>query len=337
MHFDFIARRSWLYGISIGFILFSLAAPFLLPLRFGIDLTGGTLSEYTYSGQINIDTVNTTVKDALSSKKELHINTINAYRIAGVNQFVVEVGYNKWLSDADLEKIKMESRVLVTEALKKSFPNENIGEPSRYVNIGESFWKHVKERWIQTLILVVLSISCYIAYAFRGTLAGISSFSFGLVTAMSLFHDVIITMGLYLLMSSFFPEFTIDTFFITAILTVLGYSINDTIVVMDRIRSILRDRVQMKKWENLHSLINRSVNETMTRSIYTSSTVLIVLVVLFFFGPETLRGFMLAMIFGAVIGTYSSIAIAAPMLYDMVRSRESDILTYRDPKKSEEF
>ncbi|MFO0764167.1 MAG: protein translocase subunit SecF [Candidatus Gracilibacteria bacterium] len=337
MHFDFIARRSWLYGISIGLTLFSLAAPFLFSPRFGIDLTGGTLSEYSYSGQINIETVNTTVKDALNSKTEFHINTINAYRIAGASQFVVEVGYNKGLNDGELEKIKQESKILVTDALKKSFPNENIGEPSRYVNIGESFGKHVKERGIQTLILVVLSISCYIAYAFRGTLAGISSFSFGVVTAASLFHDVIITAGLYLLVSSFFPEFTIDTFFITAILTVLGYSINDTIVVMDRIRSILRERVKMKKGEDLHTLINRSVHETLTRSIYTSTTVVIVLVVLFFFGPETLRGFMLAMIFGAVIGTYSSIAIAAPMLYDMVRSRESDILTYRDPKKSEEF
>ncbi len=79
------------------------------------------------------------------------------------------------------------------------------------------------------------------------------------------------------------------------------------------------------------------MNETLTRSIYTSATVIIVLVILFFFGPETLRGFMLAMIFGAVVGTYSSIAIAAPMLYDIIRSRENEILAYRDPNKSEEF
>ena len=79
------------------------------------------------------------------------------------------------------------------------------------------------------------------------------------------------------------------------------------------------------------------MNETLTRSIYTSATVIIVLVILFFFGPETLRGFMLAMIFGDFVGTYSSIAIAAPMLYDIIRSRESEILAYRDPNKSEEF
>ena len=107
------------------------------------------------------------------------------------------------------------------------------------------------------------------------------------MTAISLVHDVIIAFGLYIIASYFFPEYKIDTFFITAMLTVLGYSINDTIVVMDRIRSNLRLPENKKK--DFGVIINNSVNETMTRSLYTSFTVFIVLVAMFFFGPEPIK------------------------------------------------
>ena len=115
--------------------------------------------------------------------------------------------------------------------------------------------------------------------------------------------------------SFFFPEFKIDTFFITAMLTVLGYSINDTIVVMDRIRSNLKIPANRKK--DFGVLINDSINDTFSRSIFTSLTVFITLVALFLFGPEAIKGFVLALMFGTVIGTYSSVCIAAPLLYDI--------------------
>lgn len=186
---------------------------------------------------------------------------------------------------------------------------------TRYINVGESFGDYIKKTAYITLALVIFSISLYISYAFRGSIEGFSSFSFASVTAVSLFHDVIIAFGLYVIASYFFPEYKIDTFFITAMLTVLGYSINDTIVVMDRIRSNLRLPENKKK--DFAVIINNSVNETMTRSLYTSFTVFIVLVAMFFFGPETIKGFILALIFGTVVGTYSSVAIAAPLLYDI--------------------
>ena len=148
-----------------------------------------------------------------------------------------------------------------------------------------------------------------------------ASWPFAVVTGISLIHDVVIAFGLYVITSFFFPEFKIDTFFITAMLTVLGYSINDTIVVMDRIRSNIREH-GAKKMGGFGQLINTSIVDTLTRSIFTSMTVVIVIVVMFFFGPETLKGFMLALIFGTLVGTYSSVCIAAPLLYDISGSKK---------------
>lgn len=141
------------------------------------------------------------------------------------------------------------------------------------------------------------------------------SWPFAVVTGVSLLHDVVIAFGLYVLTSFFFPEFKIDTFFITAMLTVLGYSINDTIVVMDRIRSNLRDGALARL--SLSDLIDRSIWDTMRRSMFTSLTIVIVLVAMFLFGPESIKGFTLALIFGTLVGTYSSVCLASPLLVDL--------------------
>lgn len=146
-----------------------------------------------------------------------------------------------------------------------------------------------------------------------------ASWPFAVVTGVSLIHDVVIAFGLYVIASLFFPEFKIDTYFITAMLTVLGYSINDTIVVMDRIRSNLQDGVARKM--SFSALIDKSINDTLRRSIFTSMTVIIVLICMFFFGPGSLKGFTLALIFGGLVGTYSSICIASPLLIDITRKK----------------
>jgi len=162
-------------------------------------------------------------------------------------------------------------------------------------------------------------ISLYIQYAFRGSIAGMASWPFAFVTAVSLMHDVLVAFGLYVITSFFFPEFKIDTFFLTALLTILGYSINDTIVVMDRIRSNLHNG-ELKK-TSFSDIIDRSIHDTMRRSLLTPMTVLIVLVALFFFGPTSLKGFMLALIYGTIVGTYSSIFIASPLLVDITKKK----------------
>ena len=125
----------------------------------------------------------------------------------------------------------------------------------------------------------------------------------------------------------FFPEFKINTFFVTALLTILWYSINDTIVIFDRIRSNLKEfwGKIWKKWKTLKEIIDLSVNETLKRSIYTSLTLLFVLLTIFIFGPETIKWFILVMIFGTIVGTYSSIFVASPILYLVNRHKKLSV------------
>ena len=307
------------YGFALVLVFISLGAYFVLPLNLGIDMTGWVQAEYDYTGwQVSLDSVKTMVdevkKDIIYDTTEI-VNNTNIYKISGEDKFVVEAWFSRisGISDKDFEGLKTKFKDDITEKLS-TLSSVQV-TMSRYINVGESFGDYIKKTAYITLLLVIISISLYIAYTFRGSIEGFSSFSFAIVTAVSLFHDVLIAFGFYIIASYFFPEYKIDTFFITAMLTVLGYSINDTIVVMDRIRSNLRLPENKKK--DFGVIINNSVNETMTRSIYTSLTIFIVLVAMFFFGPETIKGFILALIFGTIVGAYSSIAIAAPLLYDI--------------------
>lgn len=318
MRFDFIKHRFSYYGVAVALFVVAVGAYVTLPLNLGIDMTGGVQAEYDYTNSLDIATVKTIVdtakKQVKSGDKEV-INNVNVYKISGENKFVVEAGFSRdaKVTDKDFEGYKTSFK----DDLSAQFAAINSSKISmtRYINVGESFGDYIKKTAYMTLVLVIVAISLYIAYAFRGSIEGFSSFSFAGVTAVSLFHDVLIAFGLYIIASHFFPEFKVDTFFITAMLTILGYSINDTIVVMDRIRSNLQLPENKKK--NFGVIINNSINDTLARSLYTSFTVFIVLVAMFFFGPESIKGFILALIFGTVVGTYSSIAVAAPLLYDI--------------------
>lgn len=319
MKIDFIKSRFMYYGFALVLLLISLGAYIILPLNLGIDMTGGVQMEYKYTqGNLDIATIKSLVdteKKTIVYKGTEAVNNVNVYKISGQDEFVIEAGFSRvhGISDQEFEafKSKFKDQVNAKFATLGSVKVEML----QYKGVGEAFGDYIKNTAYLTLALVIVAISLYIAFTFRGSIEGFSSFSFATVTAVSLIHDVVIAFGLYIIASYFFPEFKIDTFFITAMLTVLGYSINDTIVVMDRIRSNLRLPENKKK--DFGTIINNSVNETMTRSLYTSFTVFISLVALFFFGPLAIQGFILALLFGTVVGTYSSVAIAAPLLYDV--------------------
>ena len=141
-----------------------------------------------------------------------------------------------------------------------------------------------------------------------------------IITIITLFHDVFISSWFYIFTSHFLPEFKIDTFFITALLTILWYSINDTIVVFDRIRSNLKQF--WWKTKNLEEIINMSIQETMTRSIYTSLTLAFVLATIFIYWPNTIKWFTLVMIYWTIVWTFSSIFIASPLLYELNKNKK---------------
>ena len=323
MKFEVIKKRVPYLIISAMLFLFSLLAIFVAPLNLWIDMTWGTNAEYSYEN-LDIEKIKTKIKTAskniLLEKKEV-INSTNAYKVSWENILNIVIGFNSSIEEKELSKIKENFRNEVLSILQKN--DKSVIELS-YTNIWKSFWDYIKNTAILTLLIAIVWITLYVAWTFSGVVSGISSYSFALIVVVTLFHDVIISSGLYILTSNFFPEFKIDTFFITALLTILWYSINDTIVIFDRIRANLEEGARKKT--SLEDVINKSIWETLRRSIYTSLTLLFVLVTTFFFWPESISGFILVMIFGTIIGTYSSIFVASPLLYEMNKNKKLELI-----------
>jgi len=327
MKLNTIKNRKIYFAISAIFMIISAIIFFTAKLNYWIDMTGWTSAEYNYQNSINVEKaredLNNASKEITLSGAEV-INWINVYKVTWENKLTVVTWYDTNIDAKTLDKLKNEFRNKTLEILKKQ--NPTIEETS-YTNIGKSFWDYIKNTAILTLIIAIAGITLYIAWAFSAVASGISTFSFSIITILTLFHDVLIATGLYIITSLYFPEFKIDTFFITALLTILGYSINDTIVVFDRIRWNLK-KYAGKKWYNLEKIIEMSVEETLRRSIFTSLTVIFVLFTILIFGPESIWGFILAMIYGTIVGTYSSIFIASPLLYEF--NKNKDLSQYKE-------
>ncbi|MCP4523120.1 MAG: protein translocase subunit SecF [Candidatus Gracilibacteria bacterium] len=320
-----IVKNSKIYvGISAFFVLISLFLLIFGKLNLGIDMTGGIQMEYSYEKNIEIPKLKEEVKKLeteMNTELGGVINHTSVYGITGEQSLAVVVGFNNSIDAKKIDEYKEKMRSDILDVLTKS--DESITE-SQYINIGKSFGDYIKNTAFLTLGIAIIAIALYVMHAFSGAVSGISIISFAVITIITLFHDVMISTGLYILTSYHFAEFQIDTFFITALLTILGYSINDTIVVFDRIRSNLKQFAGKKgnEGKELYEIVNISISETIIRSLYTSVTLLFVLGTIFFFGPESISGFVLVMIFGTIIGTYSSIFIASPLLYLANKNRK---------------
>lgn len=200
------------------------------------------------------------------------------------------------------------------EQVKDTDPSAELGAGGanvnelRYESIGPSIGQELKKKSIWATILVMLAIMLFVAYAFRKVSYPVSSWKYGIAILISLVHDVVIIVGLFILLGYFFG-IEINTPFIAALLTVLGYSVNDSIVVLDRVRENLH-----REEGSFEDVVEKSVEQTYARSISTSVTTLLALSAVLVFGGTTIRDFVLALIFGIMIGTYSSIFLAAPAL-----------------------
>jgi len=347
-------RVIYLVISAILFIISIIAIKFF-PYNLGIDMTWWTQIEYSYKQKIDLEKYKTTVSDLTSKieyevfdkhwvkkNKEKVVNDTKIYKVSGEEKFVVVIWFNNQIftSDTvefekklktDLEEIQRDLKINITNILQKD--NSSI-ELSKYTNIWKSFWDYIKKTAFITLAIALVAISIYIAYAFSGSISGITSLSFAWVALITLLHDVIISTWLYIYVGSFLADFKIDTFFITALLTILGYSINDTIVVFDRIRENLKT-YGWKKKKDFEEIINMSVSETLTRSLYTSITVLFVLFAILFMWPETIKWFILTMIFWTIVWTYSSIFVASPLLFQINKDKKLSVYKEKvyDPDK----
>ncbi|OGZ46926.1 MAG: protein-export membrane protein SecF [Candidatus Ryanbacteria bacterium RIFCSPHIGHO2_02_FULL_45_13b] len=285
---DFIALRKIFYTISGAFVLVSGVALVVWGLPLGIDFTGGSLMELEFSGSI-------------PSQEMVH-NQLASFSLGEVQiQQTGERGIIIRMRDLDEET---HQRVLGSLRTADS----NILE-KRFVSVGPVIGGELKRRAVWALVLVLVMIIAYIAVAFRHVSHPISSWKYGVVAIIALIHDVVIPTGLFVYLGQFHGV-EINALFISALLTILGFSVHDTIVVFDRVRENLRKH----NGANFKETVNVSIRETITRSINTSLTLLFVLLTLFFFGGESTRYFSLALIVGTVVGVYSSIFIASPLL-----------------------
>ena len=181
-------------------------------------------------------------------------------------------------------------------------------EELRFEAVGPSIGKELANNARTSIIIVILSIIAYVAWAFRHVSRPVASWKYGLAAVIALVHDVIIVIGVFSVLGHFYG-IEVNSAFVAALLTVLGYSVNDTIVVFDRVRERLP-----KSTENFEGTINTSLNQTIVRSINTSLTVLFALLAIIIYGGESIRYFALALFIGIFFGTYSSIFLASPLL-----------------------
>ncbi len=278
--------KFWM-SVSLALFVAGVISLSVFGLKLGIDFQGGTLTQLAFPQPPDTAAVAEVVKGAGIEHAQI--------QSAGVQSLIIRTEpQEKAAHDAMLKALK-----------------EKFGEVTeeQYTSIGPVIGRELRSQAFLQLLLVSLGIILYIAYAFRKVTRPVSSWRFGIAAIVALLHDLFIVIGAFSILGHFWGV-EVDSLFVTAILTVLGFSVHDTIVVFDRIRENLRIRAG----QSLSEIINNSINQTLIRSLNTTLTVVFVLTALLLFGGETIRWFTAALLIGIIAGTYSSIFVASPIL-----------------------
>lgn len=278
--------------ISVALVLFSVILLFIFGLKPGIDFKGGALTEIKYK-------ISRPTQEILDKK----LATLNFGSI--LLQPTGELGYI--VKSRDLSETE-HSLLLKTLTVN----NENNLTETSFNSIGPSVGREITRKAVFAIILVSLVIICFIAFAFRKVSRPVSSWRYGLIAIVTLLHDVAIPVGIFTILSHYYGA-ELDTLFVVAVLTILGLSLSDTIVIFDRIRENLKNEPNIAM-ANFSEVVGKSLDQSYVRSICTSLTVILVLLALFFFGPISTKYFALMLTAGMFFGTYSSIFLASPLL-----------------------
>ena len=280
----FLKYKKIYFTLSGLLILASLISLILFGLKPGIDFTGGSILEIEYQEN---QPSNEEIKEALAG---------------------FDLGEIK-IQPSGEKRIILRTKDISEEVHQQVINKLEGSQELRFEAIGPVIGREMKEKTKIVAILAIFAILLYITIAFRKISKPISSWKYGIASLVALGHDVFIPLGVFAYLGHFYDvQITIPV--ITALLTVLGYSINNTVVVFDRIR----ENLITNKSAGFKEIVDKSLNQTLTRSINTSLTTLLVLFAIFFLGGETLRYFSLALILGLVCGTFSSIFLASPLL-----------------------
>ena len=313
---NFIKVRKYSYIISGVVILVMIISLATKGLSYGVDFSGGRAYVVRFDKQVTANEVRaaleTVFTDGLEvkqygSKDQKQMRIVTQYKYAddadGVTNEINEMMY-KALAPLYEQKISIEDFTTTV-----SNPYGIISAEK----VGPSIAHDIKVNSFIAVIFSLLAIGVYIAIRFK-------NWQYGMGGVVSLFHDAILTIGIFSLLYGLLPfNLTVDQSFIAAILTIIGYSINDTVVIFDRIRENMMLYPRRSRSEN----INHAINSTLARTINTAGSTCVVLIAIFIFGGEVIRGFVFALLFGVVVGTYSSVFIATPVAYDMMKRKDS--------------
>lgn len=321
MNVDFLGKRKVSYMVSGLLIIISIGSFFVNGLNQGVDFVGGRTYTVRFADDVNSSDVE---KDLIATFGSAEAKTFGAS-----NQLKITTKYKV---DDEGEAIDTEIQKMMYDALRSRLPSDvsfddfTVGSNDREIGImssmkvGPTIADDIKNDSFWAVLGSLIVVFLYILLRFRKW-----QYSLGAVAAV--FHDVLIVLGIFSLAYNIMPfSMEINQAFIAAILTVIGYSLNDTVVVFDRIREFANEHTT---WP-MNKTINSALNSTLGRTLNTSLTTLLVLLAIFIFGGESLRGFMFAMIVGIIVGTYSSLFIATPVMYDSANKK-----AIRDSKKKE--
>lgn len=297
MHFQFVRYRKIFYIVSLTLTVLSVLAIGVFGLKWGIDFTGGSIWEFSYKEQAP------SVSDINAKLKELNFGEFSLQR-SGDRGFILKT---KALETAIHQDITAQLKSL-------GELDENTGS---FESIGPAIGQELQNKTQVVVFFSLLVILAYIAFSFRKISRPVKSYVYGLTSIIALVHDVLIPLGIFALLGRLWGvEVTIPI--ITAFLTVFGYSINDSVVVFDRVRENLLQRRNI----DFDLTVDESLNQTLARSFYTGFTTLLALFAVFFFGGFTLKYFSLALILGIGFGTYSSFFIATLLVVSFYRWQE---------------
>lgn len=286
-----IGRKNVFLGIAVSMVGAALVSVLLFGFRQGVDMSGGVLVKFSVAEEPPVAELENVLRTGLGAG-DVRVSRDPANGIWSA----------RYPAAAETDHAKL------AETLKEKYPS---WEELSYQTTSPSVGKELRRKSLTAIVLALLGVSLYIAFAFRKVYRPVSSWKYGIVTLITLFHDVVIPAGLLAALGKY-QGVEIDGNFVVALLVIMGFSVHDTIVVFDRIRENLSlDRGKTEFGE----VVNVSVNQTMARSINTSLTLIFVLLALYFAGPATLKYFILTLLVGVSVGVYSSIFVASPLLY----------------------
>lgn len=286
---NIIGKTKYSYTFSIALTILSLASIFIWGMKFGIDFTGGTLMEIKLGETLP---ENAEVEEVL---KPLELKSLTLQGTGNQTLLIRYASEEDAVNDEVLKTIK--EKYSEAKELKVEYINSSVSKELKKNSLWAIFW-------------AVMGIMSYIAWAFRKVSRPVESWEYGLGAVIALMHDIIITIGVFSVLGHFYGV-EVGVPFVAALLTILGFSVHDTIVVYDRTRENL---LKSSSKEQFPNIVNRSLNETLVRSINTSMTVIVTLLAIYLFGGASIQDFALALLVGVTFGTYSSIFVASALL-----------------------